>query len=120
MTRLFSVIALAVTLSVSLFAQTTSLTGTVTDPTGAVIPNAVISILNADTGFQREDKSDTQGRYTMESLPPGTYKLTAKAPGFAEMNREVRLYVNQPLSVPIVFEKIGSTSTTVSVEAYAA
>src|ERR1019366_9462857 len=95
--------------------------GTVTDPTGAVIPGAVVTIVNTETGLQREDKSDSQGRYTMEQLPPGTYKLTAKATGFADFTgKNVRLFVNQPGTQQIVFDKIGSTSTTVSVEAYAA
>jgi Carboxypeptidase regulatory-like domain len=120
MRKLLGILSLSV-LTASLFGQTTSLTGTVADPTGAVIPNATISIVNVDTGLQREDKSDTQGRYTMESLPPGTYKLTGKAAGFADtVVNNVRLYVNQPGTVNVTFEKLGSTSTTVSVEAYTA
>jgi len=121
MKKLVGVLALAVALSTCLFGQTSSLAGTVTDPTGAVIPGAVVTIVNTETGLQREDKSDSQGRYTMEQLPPGTYKLTAKATGFADFTgNNVRLFVNQPGTQQIVFDKLGSTSTTVSVEAYAA
>ena len=72
MKKLVGVLALAVALSTCLFGQTSSLAGTVTDPTGAVIPGAVVTIVNTETGLQREDKSDSQGRYTMEQLPPGT------------------------------------------------
>src|ERR1035437_9646112 len=121
MKKLVGVLALAVALSTCLFGQTSSLAGTVTDPTGAVIPGAVVTIVNTETGLQREDKADTQGRYTMEQLPPGTYKVTANATGFADFTgNNVRLFVNQPGTQQIVFDKLGSTSTTVSVEAYAA
>jgi hypothetical protein len=121
MKKLVGILALCVALSTCLCGQTASLTGTVADPTGAVIPNAVVTVVNTETGLQREDKSDTQGRYTMEQLPPGTYKLTAKATGFADFALNgVRLFVNQPATVAVVFDKVGSTSTTVSVEAYAA
>src|SRR5450756_271188 len=121
MKKLVGILALCIALSTCLFGQTSSLAGTVTDPTGAVIPGAVVAIVNTETGLQREDKSDSQGRYTMEQLPPGTYKLTAKATGFADFTgNNVRLFVNQPGTQQVVFDKLGSTSTTVSVEAYAA
>jgi len=102
------------------FAQQTSLNGTVTDPTGAVIPNATITIVSQETGAQRDATSDNQGRYTMAQVIPGTYKLTAKATGFADVVvNKLELLVNQPATVPVVFEKVGATSTTVTVEATA-
>ena len=73
------------TLAVSLFSQTTSLNGTVADPTGAAIPNAAITIANVQTGSQRTTTSDSQGRYTMPQLTTGTYKLTAKVAGFTDV-----------------------------------
>jgi hypothetical protein len=103
------------------FAQTTSLTGIVTDPSGAVIPSASITIVNLETGTQREEKSDGQGRYTFALLPPGNYKLTAKASGFTDVVVErVELLVSQPATIPITFSKIGTTTTAVQVEATAA
>ncbi|MBZ5724793.1 MAG: carboxypeptidase regulatory-like domain-containing protein [Acidobacteriia bacterium] len=113
-------VALCILVATGLFGQMTSLTGTVTDPSGAVVPNAVITVVNTETGLQRQDKSDAQGRYGMEQLSPGTYRLTAKASGFADIviNR-FELLVNQPATMPITFEKIGATSTTISVEANA-
>ncbi len=101
-----------------LFGQTSSLSGTVTDPTGAVIPNASITIVNAQTGLQRQATSDAQGRYNMEQLPPGAYILTAKSSGFVDtVMHGIQLMVNQPLTMPVVFEKLGSTTTAVTVEA---
>jgi hypothetical protein len=106
--------------SAVLFGQTTSLTGTVADPSGAVIPGATISIVNTQTGAARDAVTDAQGRYTMERLTPGTYTLTAKSPGFADMViAGVELLVNQPKTVAITFEKVGTTKTTVEVEAAA-
>ena len=107
--------------SAVLFGQTTSLTGTVADPSGAVIPGATISIVNVETGAPRDAVSDTQGRYTMDRLTPGTYKLTAKASGFSDVVIDkVELLVNQPKTVSITFEKVGATKTTIEVAGEAA
>ena len=103
-----------------LFGQTSSLSGTVTDPTGAVIPNASLTIVNAQTGLQRQATSDAQGHYNMEQLPPGTYTLTAKSSGFVDtVLHGIQLQVNQPATMTVVFEKLGATSTAVTVEANA-
>jgi hypothetical protein len=118
MQKLFWVLGVSLLVSTALFGQTTSLTGTVTDPSGAVIPSATISIANVQTGAQRDVTSDNQGRYTIPQLTPGTYKVTAKAPGFSDVIiNNLELLVNQPATVPIVFEKVGTTTTTVTVEA---
>src|SRR5271169_2012241 len=77
--RLLWVVALSLVITTGLFAQQTQVSGNVTDPSGAVIPNADITIVNVETGAQRETKADNQGRYVMPQLTPGTYKLTAKA-----------------------------------------
>jgi outer membrane receptor for ferrienterochelin and colicin len=99
------------------FGQTSAINGTVMDPSGAVIPNATVTITNTGTGFQRSTISDAQGRYNIPQLTPGTYKLEAKAAGFADFAIEhVVLQVDSPATVPIKFEKVGATSTVVSVE----
>ena len=116
MRRLQAILVLTMLCATGLFAQTTSITGTVSDPSGAVIPSASISIVNIETGAQREAAADAQGRYTIQQVVPGTYKLTAKAAGFADVVIErVELLVSQPATVPITFEKLGSTTTTVQV-----
>ncbi len=74
--------------SVDLRAQnisTAELHGTVHDASGAVIPNAAITITDASKGFLRSTTSDGQGEYQLLLLPPGTYVLTATAPGFAKL-----------------------------------
>ena len=63
-----------------------------------------------ETGTQREVVADNQGRYTIQQLTPGKYKLTAKAAGFADVVVEnVELLVNQPATMPIMFVKVGAT-----------
>lgn len=91
-------VALLLCLYSALFAQaTTQVSGIVTDPTGAVIPNAALELINNDTGVQRETRSDTQGRYSFTQLQPGTYRLVAKAAGFSDVTiQNIRLLVNTP------------------------
>jgi hypothetical protein len=103
--------------AVALFAQaTTSLNGTIADPTGAVVPNASLSLVNADTSAERKTTADAEGRYSFAQLRPGRYRLTVRAPGFNEVIvNDVRLLVNTPATIPIVFEKIGTVATTIAV-----
>jgi hypothetical protein len=119
MSKIVSV-CLLLLLAGGLFAQTTEVNGVVTDPSGAVLPNATITVTNSQTGSQRSAVSDAQGHYTVPQLTPGTYTLKATASGFTEMTiQNLVLEVNQPATLPVKFEKLGSTSTTVSVEASA-
>ena len=83
-----AVFVLTCLFSVGLRAQniaTAELHGTVHDASGAVIPNAAITITDASKGFLRSTTSDGQGEYQLLLLPPGTYVVTATAPGFAKL-----------------------------------
>ncbi|MBZ5621181.1 MAG: carboxypeptidase-like regulatory domain-containing protein [Acidobacteriia bacterium] len=121
MRNLLSVVLLSLLLATAAFSQTTSITGTVTDPTGAVVPGATLTLVNLETGTERSVVTDKDGRYFMPQLTPGSYRLTAKSPGFAdEVVNRIELLVNQPATLPVVFEKLGATQTTISVEAAAA
>ena len=55
--------------------QLSTVFGTVTDSTGAVIPAAQVTILNQSTGFKRSTSSDMNGQYRLAGLPPGTYTI---------------------------------------------
>ena len=95
-----------------------SLNGTVTDPTGAVVPGASIRIVNVATGQSRETRSDSQGRYVFPQVLPGGYQLTARAAGFSEMTiPEIRLLVNSPATVAVEFQKLGAQAESVTVAA---
>jgi len=121
MKRLVGIPALLGALSARLFGQTASLSGTVADPTGAVIPKAVVTVTSTQTGAKRSDTSDAQGRYTISQLPPGSYSLSAQVVGFNDVNiPKLELLVNTPATVNVTFDKVGSTTTTVQVEGAAA
>ncbi len=118
MRSLSGVLALSLCLATAALAQNSSLNGSVTDPTGAVIPNASVTLTNQQTGIARAETSDAQGRYTFDGMLPGMYRLTAKAAGFNDITlNNVELLVNQPATMAVKFEKLGSTNETVSVEA---
>jgi len=119
MRRLVLSALLLVLLTPVLFGQAvTSLTGVVTDPSGAVVPGATITIVNTQTGVQRETMSNGVGSYTFPSVLPGTYNLTAKMTGFTSVGvKNIPLQVNTPATVNVKFEKVGGVSETVTVEA---
>ena len=64
-----------------------TITGTVTDPTGAVIPNANIQVTNSDTAALYKIGTSNTGNYTLANLPAGTYTLTVEAQGFKRFER---------------------------------
>src|SRR6202049_4564367 len=89
---IFSVLlALTVVLliPVRVYAQVSgaTMTGTVSDASAAVIPNAQISIKNVATGEVRDVTTDTAGFYSAPNLLPGSYEVTVSAPGFSTVVR---------------------------------
>jgi len=94
-----------------------SVVGTVTDPSGAVVPNANITVVNEGTQFTRTVKANEQGYYVVTSLNPAVYTVSIAAPGFGSFKRTgVTVLADQSLTVstPLM---IGGESQTVSVEA---
>jgi hypothetical protein len=83
---LMAVMAVGLTFHPALHAQsksiTASLSGTVTDPSGARIPKATVKLTNPDNGIIRTDSTTQTGEFTFAFLPEGTYVLEASAPGF--------------------------------------
>jgi outer membrane receptor protein involved in Fe transport len=122
--RHFSVVAvaaiflLASLFSASLRAQnisTAELHGTVHDASGAVIPNASITIANASRGFSRSTTSNGEGSYQLLLLPPGTYVVTVTAPGFAKLTESnVVLTVGERAELPLPLAVSGSETINVT------
>lgn len=82
-----SSVAIALLLTATLvFAQSTTanLQGTVTDATGAVVPNADVRATNTATNLNRATKTDNSGNYLIPALPPGTYNVEVQAPGMGK------------------------------------
>ena len=67
---------------------TGAVSGTVTDPSNAVVPNAMATLLNAGTNREETVTTDSDGRFRFGNLQPGTYTLTIKTSGFADYKQE--------------------------------
>jgi len=115
-----SLFAAVLLLATTAFAQgTTQLNGTVTDPSGAAVPNANIELLNTETGLKRATVSDGSGNYLFAQTAPGNYSLHVQASGFSATTvNNIRLLVNTPATVAVKLE-VGQVSETVSVTAEA-
>src|SRR5580658_615750 len=98
--------------ALSVAQSTTSLRGTISDPKGAVVPGAAVTITNPATGFSRATQSDGQGNYEFLQLPPSTYKLTVNATGFATVDETgVELLVNTPSTLNVHLQVSGGVVT---------
>src|SRR5215469_10388203 len=69
--------------------NSTSVIGTVTDPSGAVVPNAVVEIRNPVSGFERTATTDASGSFTIPNVPFNPYYLQAKSLGFAPSSQDI-------------------------------
>ena len=97
-----------------------TITGTITDPSGAVIPNVTVTITNLGTGVvARTLKTGADGIYVAEALPVGTYQVTAEASGFQKVtSSRIALNVADRLGVNFTL-KLSSNTQTVEVTAAA-
>jgi hypothetical protein len=93
-----------------------SLRGTVTDPTGAVIPNAAVHLTNQLSGLDRTATSDGAGQFTIPNVPFNPYRVQVKADGFAALTQNVTVNSSVGTSVTLVLQ-IAGNSQTVTVEA---
>ncbi len=95
--------------------STASLFGTVTDSTGALVPNATITLTQTDTNFTRTFTTKDDGSYREEFLPIGPYKLSVAAPGFRNLQRSgIVLSVMQNAELPLILEN-GTATEKVTV-----
>ncbi len=90
--------------------------GYVTDPTGAVIANARITLTSSDNGISRTAASDASGRWIIAGLPSGNYKINAESAGFRTIVYDVHSDSNQPAAYNFPLN-VGNVSTTVEVTA---
>ena len=115
--RVFAGLALLAPLAT---AQSTSLlNGSISDPSGASVPGAQITLTDAATGLHRTTASNAAGLYQFLDVPPGSYRLEAKASGFAPyLASNVKLIVKTPSTINIQFHVAG-VETSVTVEGQA-
>jgi hypothetical protein len=96
-----------------------SLTGTITDPSGAAVPGAKLLILNVNTGVSKPAATDDRGSFLVQDLQPGSYKVTVDASGFASaVTGDVRIAQNtvRRLDVELKLAAAGA-AVTVTAEA---
>ncbi len=107
--------------ALSAFGQSTSgtITGTISDPAGAVVPNAPVEVRNTQTSAVYTGASSATGNYTLAELPTGTYELSVTAPGFKKfIQQNILIPVSQTVRVDAILQ-VGQTSESVTVTAEA-
>jgi hypothetical protein len=96
--------------------SSTSVTGTVVDPTGAVVANATVELRNPVSHFERTTSTDNAGKFTIPNIPFNPYHLTVGGAGFAPYAQDVDVRSIVPINVSITLQIKGS-SESVTVEA---
>ncbi|HYK59378.1 MAG TPA: carboxypeptidase-like regulatory domain-containing protein [Bryobacteraceae bacterium] len=100
-------------------AGTGTITGTVTDPAGAVVANAAVEVRNAETNVPYPTVTTETGAYTVPRLPPGPYSVTVSASGFKKLTRSgLTVNAGQTLPLDLALE-VGSAAESVTVTAEA-
>ncbi len=97
---------------------TTSLRGTVTDPSGALVPGATVTLLNAASGTSLNAVANSAGSYVFPQIPPAHYTITASASGFGKQIKTAELLVNQPATIDFTLS-VQTTEVTVDVSSSA-
>ena len=101
------------------WAQEATIVGTVTDPTGAAIPNAPVTITSAETGQVRRIPTNAEGQYIAPNLRIGTYTVRVEAPGFrVAEQKDLRLQVGDRIRADFQMQ-VGAAQETVTVESAA-
>jgi hypothetical protein len=93
-----------------------SISGTVLDPSGAVVANASVEIHNAVSGFDRTTTTDSQGKFSFPNVPFNPYHMTVTAAGFAQNAQDVEIRSALGVNVKVSLA-VASSSDTVTVEA---
>jgi len=93
-----------------------SVSGTVADPSGAILRGATVELQNRITGYDKTVTTDETGAFHFLDLPPNNYHLNAKAPGFTGYGTDLTIRGSVPITQPIIMA-IGAASTSIDVTA---
>jgi hypothetical protein len=115
-TRVLAILAVILVGPFIVHAQTATINGTVTDPSGAVVPHAKVTAVNAATNAVRDAETGDAGTYTVSNLSPGIYDVTIEKSGLKSVKfAAVSLTVDQALTLDAKLE-VSGTAQTVTVE----
>jgi hypothetical protein len=99
--------------------ETASIVGTVTDPAGAAVPSAKVTIMNSETGIVRDTTTNNTGNYSARELSIGHYSVRVEAPGFKSYERTgITLNVNDTIRADAGLQ-VGESKESITVEANA-
>lgn len=103
-------------MATSLQGQTVAgtVTGTITDPSGAIVPGAIVTVKNTNTGGVRNSVTNGTGYFSIPALPPGPYMLDVKLKGFQEETSSLTVSVGQTLNISLKL-RLGSDTEKVDV-----
>jgi hypothetical protein len=96
--------------------RSSSVTGTVVDPSGAVVPNATVTIRNPVSAFERTTTTDASGQFTIPNVPFNPYHLTVTSTGFDPHAEDIVVRSAVPVSLSLTL-KVKGSAETVTVEA---
>ncbi len=90
--------------------------GVIADPSGAVLPNTRVTVMNQDTGYSMTTVTDQEGRWVVSNLPTGRIRINAQAQGFRTEQREAVYDSSQPSTYSFALT-VGTVNETVTVMA---
>ncbi|MBZ5657918.1 MAG: carboxypeptidase-like regulatory domain-containing protein [Acidobacteriia bacterium] len=96
--------------------SSTSITGTVVDPSGAVVTEATVEVRNPVSGFSRSAVTDAAGKFVIPNVPFNPYHFTVTGQGFAPYSGDVDVRSTVPVSLNVTL-KVGGSAESVTVEA---
>ena len=106
-------------MSAALYAQTASLTGRVTDPSGAIVPAASVRLVNAGTSTEFKSVTNGEGYFLIPALPPGEYRVQVEKSGFKSVKQSgIKLDVGQVARIDYTMQ-VGAVSESIEVSAQA-
>lgn len=109
--------------AISVFAQSLgnagTIEGTVADPSGAMVPQATVTLTNAVTGYKQAVPSDANGAFRLLNIPPNHYRLEVRAQAFGAFTQDVVVRTSVPIAVTATLP-LAAEISTVTVEAGAA
>src|SRR5580658_10218709 len=118
-------VALAALFSVGAWSQTqlATVSGTITDPTGAVVPGVSVTIVSPGTGLKRSALTDAAGEYRFAGLPAGSYSLRLEKTGFqsqvregVELNSAVEVTLNSLLAIGDISQQTTVSANSVGID----